>query len=381
MVVYMNTDSALNTCVLRTHPIPGPIITQYVYGKFKPTIIEINYRHGASHTRGTVPDAVAEKEFWGLVNTYRFPSKYDVFRWARDMCRHIICMSKFFNGELGPLTDGNFMLSGLRKLTGCFDDFDAKTCEQNYAALYENTVIKDDTEVYKKAAAAVSSILSKFNKHKEEVVDIRSMDTELLLVLNRHICEVFQKTVIKLHRKGKPVQRVITSQAYEDALFVDGFGRDVEHWFRFPSVFYNNEVHLLESNKQVAHFTFKTEELSDERIESLQTLIFYSQPINPQGKNLNKMLVAFKGGDLQRTINSVDVQELNRKKKFEAFNLAQVQRMLYDDSESEDEDDFDEAARIQEEVHPEEIKKSEKTTNQTLILLAGAAVVCAVAFS
>ena len=91
------------------------------------------------------------------------------------------------------------------------------------------------------------------------------------------------------------------------------------------------------------------------------------------------MLVAFREGDLQRTINSVDVQELNRKKKFEAFNLAQVQRMLYDDSESEEE--YDEATRIQEEVHPEEIKKSEKTTNQTLILLAGAAVVCAVAFS
>ena len=96
MVVYMDTDTALNINILKDHPIPGPIILEYFYGNFNTKILDVTYGSD-NYARPKVGIDVSITQYWTLINSWRFPTQYTVFKWVRDMIRHIICLHEIFS--------------------------------------------------------------------------------------------------------------------------------------------------------------------------------------------------------------------------------------------------------------------------------------------
>ena len=238
MVVYMDTDTALNINILKARPIPGPIILEYFYGNFKSEILDVTYG-SENYARPQVGIDVSIHQYWSLINSWRFPTQYTVFKWVRDMIRHIICMHERFNTLLGPLENPEFMFGHLKQMTGFVQDFDEDNAKEMYALVLRESGIR----------VAVRDVLALFEKSKIRRVDIREANPEFIRVLNAHIAHNVQSQLISLNLQEKvDVPGVILSERYRDAFYKDGLGQDTNRWLRYPSNFWAKGTRMLADN-------------------------------------------------------------------------------------------------------------------------------------
>ena len=388
MVIYLDTDIAVNSEILKDHPIPGPIILEYYYGVFNETILGATY-NGREYKRPKVIKHMAISQYWDLIDNWRVPTQYDVFTWARDIIRHIIAMNESFNTSLGILADNpNELFTSLRQMTSFCKDFDPDLAADEYGETYQKT----GGTPSEKVRTAIGSFYAMFEQSKTKRVDIRASNLELIRTLSHIVAYNVVQELVPMHEKGKKVIERILSSAYEDRFFQDGLGTDTIPWLRYPSNFWAQKLQLIpESVSSVRMTTTDPTSLTREQVRAIREIIFYGYTPNfsQLGKvtsdyvaNIDSNQTTMKqAGYVIPEIDQISIEGLSEKHTLEDFNLDQIKLILQGEGSSEDSDDDDPRPMvIDAPKSTEEAKTDSKKGGQTLILLAVAAAVLAIAF-
>ena len=388
MVIYLDTDIAVNSEILKDHPLPGPIILEYIFGAWETSILGKTYNREL-YERPKVIKQMAVAQYWELIEKWRVPTQYQVFKWARDLVRHIIAMHESFNTPLGEIYDNpNWLFGALDAMTGFCKDFDPHKAAEDYTTVMRETEGAESEKV----RAAITDFLGLFEQSKTKRFDIRNSNMEVIRGLAHQIAYNVRENLLPLFDKGQNVIEKFIGRAYKDRFYQDGLGGDTDSWLRYPSNYWAQSLKLIPESVTSVRMSTDPATLRPEQLAAIQEIVFYSYA--PGSSQLNRVtdeyinhvdhnqITMAQANYIIPEIKQINIADLSEKHTIENFNLKQIQRILQDDSSEEGEPMVidNEGTVVAPKKSTEDAKSDDKTSNQTLLLLAGAAVVCAIAF-